>query len=115
MNNYVISGIGFVMMIVSAIFIWYYGMVIGWVYFYLIQSFYPTLGWSTCNNSWNTPNCRGMNNYFHHFVNVYVAITHNLLAVQITAFYGIRRGRVVSVGDLKPDVMVECPLARHIS
>ena len=38
----------------------YYTSVMGWVLFYLYSSFFPTLPWETCGNSWNTDKCKGM-------------------------------------------------------
>ncbi|XP_060581005.1 sodium- and chloride-dependent glycine transporter 1-like [Ruditapes philippinarum] len=51
------KGIGLNMIIISFTYLWYYGIAFAWVLYFLIQSFYPTLGWSSCNNAWNTFNC----------------------------------------------------------
>ncbi|XP_060591213.1 sodium- and chloride-dependent glycine transporter 1-like [Ruditapes philippinarum] len=51
------KGIGLLMVTTSLFYVWYFGTAFGWVFYFLIMSFYPTLPWSTCNNSWNTENC----------------------------------------------------------
>lgn len=51
------KGTGLVMVVMSVIFIWYYGIAFAWVLYFLIQSFYPSLPWSNCDNSWNTELC----------------------------------------------------------
>ncbi|XP_053379035.1 sodium- and chloride-dependent glycine transporter 1-like [Mercenaria mercenaria] len=51
------KGIGMVMITTSLIYVWYFGTAFGWVFYFLIMSFYPTLPWSTCDNSWNTKFC----------------------------------------------------------
>ncbi|KAL4233010.1 hypothetical protein ACF0H5_007696 [Mactra antiquata] len=53
-----LKGIGWLMVLISGIVSWYYNTIIAWVLYYLVNSFYPTLPWSTCDNDWNTPNCR---------------------------------------------------------
>ncbi|KAG8230300.1 hypothetical protein J437_LFUL008491 [Ladona fulva] len=35
----------------------YYNTIIGWAVYYLFTSFRSELPWTSCNNSWNTPNC----------------------------------------------------------
>ncbi|XP_060556621.1 sodium- and chloride-dependent glycine transporter 1-like [Ruditapes philippinarum] len=51
------KGVGLVMVSLSLIYIWYYGAAFSWVIYFLIQSFYPTLPWSRCGQSWNTELC----------------------------------------------------------
>ncbi|XP_046360450.2 sodium- and chloride-dependent glycine transporter 1-like isoform X1 [Haliotis rufescens] len=53
------KGIGWGACIVSGITSIYYVAVIAWNMFYLINAFYPTLPWSTCDNWWNTGSCIG--------------------------------------------------------
>ena len=36
----------------------FYIVVLAWALFYLFHSFQSPLPWSTCDNWWNTPNCR---------------------------------------------------------
>ncbi|KAL4221691.1 hypothetical protein ACF0H5_019946 [Mactra antiquata] len=53
----IFKGIGLTMVLCSLCYIWYFGSAFAWVFYFLIQSFYPTLPWSTCGNEWNTPLC----------------------------------------------------------
>ncbi|CAH1405412.1 unnamed protein product [Nezara viridula] len=46
----------------------YYNTIIGWAVYYLVASFRSELPWTSCHNSWNTPNCTpimelAVNNY----------------------------------------------------
>ncbi|GIY82079.1 sodium- and chloride-dependent glycine transporter 2 [Caerostris darwini] len=49
------KGVGFGMAIVSLVVCVYYNVIIAWALYYLYQSY--TVPWSSCENSWNTPNC----------------------------------------------------------
>ncbi|XP_033739697.1 sodium- and chloride-dependent glycine transporter 2-like isoform X2 [Pecten maximus] len=49
------EGIGLLLMMIACV--WYYVMLTTWVIYYLYQSFYSPLPWSTCGNEWNTPDC----------------------------------------------------------
>ncbi|XP_069125073.1 sodium- and chloride-dependent glycine transporter 2-like isoform X2 [Argopecten irradians] len=49
------EGIGLLVMMVACV--WYYVMLTTWVLYYLYNSFYSPLPWSTCGNEWNTPDC----------------------------------------------------------
>ncbi|XP_052809266.1 sodium- and chloride-dependent glycine transporter 1-like [Mya arenaria] len=50
-------GIGFVMVGLSLMFIWYFGACFAWVIYYLFHSFHPRLAWATCGQPWNTDLC----------------------------------------------------------
>lgn len=52
------TGLGWLMILISGIVSWYYNTIIAWVLYYLVNSFHPTLPWATCDNIWNTKNCR---------------------------------------------------------
>ncbi|GFX40503.1 sodium- and chloride-dependent glycine transporter 2 [Trichonephila clavipes] len=49
------GGVGFGMAIVSAVVCVYYNVIIAWALYYIYQSY--SVSWSSCENSWNTPNC----------------------------------------------------------
>ncbi|KAK3603402.1 hypothetical protein CHS0354_009382 [Potamilus streckersoni] len=55
------KGLGYLMIVVSFVYCWYYIMVLVWVLVYLFNSFMPELPWEKCGHEWNTPNCRGIN------------------------------------------------------
>lgn len=60
LNNifvFILLGIGYGMVIISAIVCVYYNIIITWTLYYLFQSFSRVLPWSTCGNSWNTDRC----------------------------------------------------------
>ncbi|XP_060591906.1 sodium- and chloride-dependent glycine transporter 1-like [Ruditapes philippinarum] len=48
-----LKGVGYGTVISTFLFSIYYGVVICWMLFYFIHSFFPTLPWTTCNNEWN--------------------------------------------------------------
>ncbi|XP_033741959.1 sodium- and chloride-dependent glycine transporter 2-like [Pecten maximus] len=52
-----LRGLGFCMCCISFICTWYSGLIMAWTLCYLFYSFFPTLPWSTCDNSWNTDMC----------------------------------------------------------
>lgn len=52
-----ISGLGYASTVIVFFCNTYYIMVLAWGFYYLIQSFTPTLPWSTCTNNWNTESC----------------------------------------------------------
>ncbi|GFY57015.1 sodium- and chloride-dependent glycine transporter 2 [Trichonephila inaurata madagascariensis] len=51
----IFKGVGFGMAIVSAVVCVYYNVIIAWALYYIYQSY--SVSWSSCENSWNTPNC----------------------------------------------------------
>ena len=51
------GGIGYGMIIVSAIVMLYYNMIIAWTIFYIFVSFGKTLPWERCEPEWRTPVC----------------------------------------------------------
>ena len=52
------EGIGYGMMMVSGYIAIYYNILISWAFFYFFSSFSWTLPWSSCDNSWNSAQCR---------------------------------------------------------
>ncbi|CAG2201374.1 unnamed protein product [Mytilus edulis] len=51
------KGIGYAMVIVSAIFCIYFNVMMGYVLYFLYHSLTSVLPWSTCDNEWNTEFC----------------------------------------------------------
>lgn len=56
--NYYMKGIGYSSLIVVFYVTFYYATLIAYSVFYFITSFQNELPWSSCNNTWNTVNCR---------------------------------------------------------
>ncbi|XP_038055565.1 sodium- and chloride-dependent glycine transporter 1-like [Patiria miniata] len=52
------KGLGYGMLMIAACIATYYNVIIAYTLFYLFASFTKELPWKTCDNSWNTPNCR---------------------------------------------------------
>lgn len=51
------QGVGYGMVIISAIVCVYYNVIISWTLYYFVRSFASPLPWSHCNNTWNTELC----------------------------------------------------------
>jgi len=51
------GGIGYGMIIVSAIVMLYYNMIIAWTIFYIFVSFNKRLPWERCEPEWRTSDC----------------------------------------------------------
>ena len=51
------TGLGYGMIVIVTLVCCYYNVVISYIIYYLFASFSRVLPWSTCGNSWNTPNC----------------------------------------------------------
>lgn len=56
--GFVLTGIGFGMIMVSFLVSIYYNMIIAWCLLYMFQSFRKDVPWRTCDNTWNTPLCQ---------------------------------------------------------
>ncbi|BFZ09127.1 hypothetical protein BsWGS_12166 [Bradybaena similaris] len=52
------KGLGIAMVAVSAITSVYYNMIIGWSLHYMFSSFTSDLPFASCDNKWNTPDCK---------------------------------------------------------
>jgi SNF family Na+-dependent transporter len=50
------AGVGTVVM--SFLLATYYNVIMAWALFYLFSSFSATLPWESCDNDWNSPDCR---------------------------------------------------------
>lgn len=56
-----LSGCGIAMLIISVLIAIYYNIILCYTLFYLFASFVPVLPWASCNNPWNTPDCKDKN------------------------------------------------------
>lgn len=52
------KGIGYAVVLIAFYVDFYYNVIIAWALRYFFASFTDMLPWTTCNNPWNTPNCR---------------------------------------------------------
>ncbi|KAK0077863.1 hypothetical protein PV326_009741 [Microctonus aethiopoides] len=53
-----LKGIGYAVVIIAFYVDFYYNVIIAWALRYFFASFTYMLPWTTCGNSWNTPQCR---------------------------------------------------------
>lgn len=52
------KGIGYAMCVLNFFTGLYYNTVISWAVFFFVESFTTILPWTSCNNSWNTGDCK---------------------------------------------------------
>lgn len=52
------KGIGYAMCVLNFYTGLYYNTIISWAVFFFVESFTSTLPWTSCNNPWNSPDCR---------------------------------------------------------
>ncbi|XP_060621719.2 sodium- and chloride-dependent glycine transporter 2 [Anolis sagrei] len=53
-----LQGCGIAMLIISVLIAIYYNIILCYTLFYLFASLVNVLPWASCNNPWNTPDCR---------------------------------------------------------
>ncbi|KAI2662900.1 Sodium- and chloride-dependent glycine transporter 2 [Labeo rohita] len=53
-----LQGCGIAMLIISVLIAIYYNIIMCWTLYYLFASLKETLPWATCNNEWNTVECK---------------------------------------------------------
>ncbi|XP_071094834.1 sodium- and chloride-dependent glycine transporter 2-like [Haliotis cracherodii] len=51
------TGIGYGILTLGCLIVPYFSMVFAWALYYIYCSFTPILPWTTCGNTWNTPQC----------------------------------------------------------
>ncbi|KAF7245455.1 Sodium- and chloride-dependent glycine transporter 2, partial [Varanus komodoensis] len=56
-----LQGCGIAMLIISVLIAIYYNIILSYTLFYLFASLVRVLPWASCNNPWNTPDCRDKN------------------------------------------------------
>ncbi|KAI7797795.1 sodium- and chloride-dependent GABA transporter 2-like isoform X2 [Triplophysa rosa] len=54
------EGVGVASQVIVVYLNIYYIVVLAWALFYLFNSFWSTLPWTSCNNYWNTENCQNV-------------------------------------------------------
>ncbi|GFQ75191.1 sodium-dependent dopamine transporter [Trichonephila clavata] len=52
------KGIGYAVVLIAFYVDFYYNVIIAWSLYFFVASFNRILPWTTCDNTWNTPNCR---------------------------------------------------------
>lgn len=52
------KGIGYAMCVLNFFTGLYYNTIISWAVFFFVESFTHELPWTSCANSWNSPNCK---------------------------------------------------------
>lgn len=53
----VFTGIGVLQVTLSLTVLWYVVFILAWVLYFLYSSLQTVLPWTSCDNSWNTPQC----------------------------------------------------------
>lgn len=51
-------GIGYAVVLIAFYVDFYYNVIIAWSLRFFFASFTNVLPWTSCNNPWNTPNCK---------------------------------------------------------
>ena len=59
---FLLPGVGILMAILSFYFTWYTVVVLMWTFYYIVNSFFALVPWTTCDGWWNTLFCKGNTN-----------------------------------------------------
>uniref|UniRef100_H3AZL2 Transporter n=2 Tax=Latimeria chalumnae TaxID=7897 RepID=H3AZL2_LATCH len=78
-----LQGCGIAMLIISVLIAIYYNIILCYTLFYLFASLVSVLPWATCNNSWNTPNCRDKSKLL---IDSCIITEHSKLHIKNTTF-----------------------------
>ncbi|XP_071147754.1 sodium- and chloride-dependent glycine transporter 1-like [Mytilus edulis] len=96
-------GIGFGMICLTGIVSIYYNVILAWALYYLVNSFYPTIPWSTCTNDYNTEHCytRIQQTYWNMSINTTVLspIVNALNITRKTATEEFWENKVLEITD----------------
>ena len=52
-----ILGIGYAVVLIAFYVDFFYNVIIAWALYFFFSSFTSDLPWTSCNNTWNTPDC----------------------------------------------------------
>lgn len=101
---YYFSGLGFLMVTVSAMMSWYYITVLAWVLYYLVNSFYHPLPWSDCSESWNTAHCiesriKDFNNVTNTIVQNITSNSSSLYNISLASETGIKKNATTAAKE----------------
>lgn len=64
------SGIGYAVVLIAFYVDFYYNVIIAWSLRFFFASFTNDLPWTSCNNFWNTPNCKPVIHSWNHFISI---------------------------------------------
>ncbi|XP_054717212.1 sodium-dependent dopamine transporter-like [Uloborus diversus] len=53
-----LKGVGYAVVLIAFYVDFYYNIIIAWSLYFFVASFNTVLPWTTCDNAWNTPFCR---------------------------------------------------------
>lgn len=78
-----ILGIGYAVVLIAFYVDFYYNVIIAWSLRFFFASFTSVLPWTSCNNPWNTPNCKPVKSTQLTFIYLYSPFAHRSSRVRI--------------------------------
>ncbi|KAI5719128.1 hypothetical protein M8J76_005554 [Diaphorina citri] len=114
------KGIGYAVVIIAFYVDFYYNVIIAWALRFFFASFTDLLPWTTCNNPWNTRNCRLHSTGLHDLGYIKWDMALCLLAVYLICYFSMWKGistsgKVVWFTALFPYVVLLILLIRGIT
>ena len=55
--SFLSTGVGYAMLVVCFLISIYYNVIIGWILFFLFDSFRSDVPWRSCDHKWDSPKC----------------------------------------------------------
>lgn len=52
-----VTGVGYTVVLIAFYTDFFYNVIIAWALYFFFSSFTSNLPWTSCNNTWNTPDC----------------------------------------------------------
>lgn len=78
----IITGIGYAVVLIAFYVDFYYNVIIAWSLRFFFASFTSDLPWTSCNNVWNTENCKAVSDiawntilYLQIFISLIICIS----------------------------------------